>query len=285
MSGGLHKKVKLRHAKKWGKTRKNIAICSLLSLMGGLAASPLLLPMIEQSPVVEETVTRQVPVAEASRSQVGESFASVTAPASDYTVRRVELDESRFTEQDWNVGASNEIDGTQLVKKKVGQKPAEGKKQESQPAQQDTAQTVSPTTPQETPVETPTPATNATPSTPVISGDTGNAYPYGQCTWWAYERRKQLGLPVGSHFGNGAQWANSARALGYTVDSQPQVGAIVVFAPAQAGADSTYGHVAIVEAVNNDGTVMISEANINGMVGPFNRTLDAITSANVQYIH
>lgn len=44
------------------------------------------------------------------------------------------------------------------------------------------------------------------------TGDSGDDYPYGQCTWWAYERRKQLGLPVGGRFGNGGQWADSARA-------------------------------------------------------------------------
>lgn len=39
------------------------------------------------------------------------------------------------------------------------------------------------------------------------TGDSGDDYPYGQCTWWAYERRKQLGLPVGGRFGNGGLWA------------------------------------------------------------------------------
>ena len=50
-------------------------------------------------------------------------------------------------------------------------------------------------------------------------GDTGNAYEFSQCTWWAYVRRHQLGLPAGSHMGNGADWADTARRLGYWVDS------------------------------------------------------------------
>lgn len=96
------------------------------------------------------------------------------------------------------------------------------------------------------------------------SGDSGPAYDYGQCTWWAYVRRHQLGLPVGSYFGNGGQWANSARAHGYRVDQSPSVGAIIVFAPGQDGADPVYGHVAIVEAVYGN-RVLISESNVRGL--------------------
>lgn len=108
------------------------------------------------------------------------------------------------------------------------------------------------------------PYTPALPFKPVIhvnhpTGDTGNAYPFSQCTWWAYIRRHQLGLPCGSHFGNGGQWANSARRLGYEVNHTPSVGAIMVFAPGQDGASPTYGHVAIVEAVMPDGSVITSE--------------------------
>lgn len=116
------------------------------------------------------------------------------------------------------------------------------------------------------------------------TGDTGNAYSYGQCTWWAYIRRHQLGLPVGSHFGNGAQWAASARSLGYAVDNNPQVGDIVVFGRGQAQASSRYGHVAIVEAVIDD-KIVISESNPSGRTPgtPTSRTLANIHA--YQYIH
>ena len=112
-------------------------------------------------------------------------------------------------------------------------------------------------------------------STPAATGDSGNAYPWGQCTWWAYVRRHQLGLPVGSYFGNGQAWAASAARLGYRVDATPTVGAIIVFQPGQAGADLTYGHVAIVEQVHADGSITISESNVQGLGVISNRTLAA----------
>lgn len=90
------------------------------------------------------------------------------------------------------------------------------------------------------------------------TGDVGNMYPFSQCTWWAYIRRHQLGLPVGSYFGNGGDWASSARALGYKVNHTPSVGAIVSFAPGQNGSNAQYGHVAIVERVNSDGSIYTS---------------------------
>ncbi|WP_258186099.1 CHAP domain-containing protein [Bifidobacterium sp. UTBIF-68] len=117
------------------------------------------------------------------------------------------------------------------------------------------------------------------------TGDEGNGYAYGQCTWWAYTRRHELGLPVGSRFGDGRQWADSARALGYWVDASPREGDIVVFRPGQAGADPVYGHVAVVEHVDASGGIRISEANISGRVGPFQRDLDARQAGELEYIH
>ena len=114
------------------------------------------------------------------------------------------------------------------------------------------------------------------------TGDYGNAYPWGQCTWYAYTRRHALGLPCGSYFGNARSWAGSAAALGYSVDHNPQVHDIVVFMPGQAGADAYYGHVAVVEAVGN-GYIVISESNARGLGVISNRICYSPTSYD--YIH
>ncbi|MCO6557867.1 MAG: CHAP domain-containing protein [Bifidobacterium sp.] len=119
------------------------------------------------------------------------------------------------------------------------------------------------------------------------SGDSGNAYPPRQCTEWAYLRRHQLGLPVGSYFGNGGQWANSARSLGYQVDRTPSFGAIVVFYPGQSVgghwiADPYYGHVAIVEGVWGN-TIAISEGGTGFPTFPANEVLN--DAYNYEYIH
>jgi surface antigen len=90
------------------------------------------------------------------------------------------------------------------------------------------------------------------------TGNVGNAYSFSQCTWWAYIRRQQLRLPVGSYLGNGQDWANSARALGYLVNHTPHVGAAISLRGGQLGANAQYGHVAIVEQVNSN-SIIISE--------------------------
>ncbi|WP_018143237.1 CHAP domain-containing protein [Alloscardovia criceti] len=115
------------------------------------------------------------------------------------------------------------------------------------------------------------------------TGDVGLAYEFSQCTWWAYTRRHQLGLPVGSYFGNGAQWADSARKLGYSVDNTPQVGDVVVFQPGQEGAVAYYGHVAIVEKVNEDGSIVTSESNAGTGGKIFSRTIS--DASRFEYIH
>lgn len=120
----------------------------------------------------------------------------------------------------------------------------------------------------------------------VTAGDVGNAYPYGQCTWWAYERRHQLGKFSGSHFGDARSWAASASALGYPVDNTPtQQGDILVFMPGQEGAHGYYGHVAVVEQVNPDGSILISESNVRGLGIITNRVFTAEQAKTFHYIH
>lgn len=136
------------------------------------------------------------------------------------------------------------------------------------------------------------PSTGATPAPAAPSspgyvghptGDVGNKYPFSQCTWWVYIRRHQLGLPVGSYFGNGHQWDESARRLGYHVDNNPTVGSIMVFERGQYGADYMYGHVAVVERVNANGTVTTSESGavMNGRT--YSRTIGNVHAYS--YIH
>jgi surface antigen len=115
----------------------------------------------------------------------------------------------------------------------------------------------------------------------IASASAGNRYAFGNCTWYAYERRMQLGRPVGSFWGNAATWAMYARAAGYLVDGNPEVGAVM-----QNGGG--YGHVAIVESVNPGESITLSEMNY---AGNFNRVTSRTvswgqaTSGTYSYIH
>ena len=116
------------------------------------------------------------------------------------------------------------------------------------------------------------------------TNDFGSTYAFSQCTWWVYLRRHELNLPVGSHYGNGHMWADSARALGYWVDNTPRnVGDIMVFRQGQEGSSSAYGHVAIVEAINPDGSITTSECGASYHGKPFSRTFTNVH--DFQYIH
>lgn len=120
-------------------------------------------------------------------------------------------------------------------------------------------------------------------NTKIAQASAGNRYAYGNCTWYAYERRAQMGKPVGSFWGNANTWAIYARSSGYTVNKNPAAGAVLV--------DTTgyYGHVGVVESINPaTGDVTISEMN-NYSYGGFGivnkRTLTAGQAAAYTYIH
>ena len=113
--------------------------------------------------------------------------------------------------------------------------------------------------------------------------DFSSTYPWSQCTWYAYNRRHDLNLPVGTQFGNGADWANSARSYGYLVNNTPHVGAVIVFRRGQNGASAQYGHVGVVEQVRSDGTILISECGARMMGKAGTRIIR--DPQNYQFIH
>ncbi len=97
---------------------------------------------------------------------------------------------------------------------------------------------------------------------------------WGQCTWWAQYKRQDEDF---SGFGNAANWADAARARGYTVTSTAAANATVVFMPGVQGASSA-GHVSHVEKLLTGGWVLVSEMNFYWNGGGFARV-------DYRYIH
>jgi surface antigen len=129
-------------------------------------------------------------------------------------------------------------------------------------------------------VEAPAAPAVEAPAAPSYNNDytavPGNSYYAGQCTWYVKNR-----LPwVGNFWGNAAEWANNATYAGRLVDTNPTVGSVAVMMPGVAYA-SSYGHVAVVEAVNG-GMITISEMNAKGEFVISQRTISA---AGVLFIH
>lgn len=82
-----------------------------------------------------------------------------------------------------------------------------------------------------------------------------NGYTYGYCTWYVANK-----VTVPANWGNANTWDNNAALSGWVVSSVPRPGAI---AQTDRGSE---GHVAFVEAVSDDGT-MIKYSDMNGLAG------------------
>lgn len=108
---------------------------------------------------------------------------------------------------------------------------------------------------------------------PLYTEQAGNRYSYGTCTWYVYNRRAQVGNPIGSFWGNASSWSYAASSAGRAVTrGNPAVGDIM-----QNGGGA--GHVAFVEEVHADGSIKVSEMNYYSNGGGWNkisyRSLDA----------
>ncbi|RZI49922.1 CHAP domain-containing protein [Lactococcus kimchii] len=87
-------------------------------------------------------------------------------------------------------------------------------------------------------------------------------YSFKDCTWWVYNRAKDFGINYGAYMGNGQDWANQP---GYQVYTSPRLHSAVSFkAGASVGGvwntSSVAGHVAFVEAIRPDGSILLSQS-------------------------
>lgn len=110
------------------------------------------------------------------------------------------------------------------------------------------------------------------------------AYAVGNCTQYVYNRIVQLEGYVETTMGNGMDWGTTGKANGYEVSNKPKAGTAVSFQPTVAGADGTYGHVAFVEHVYDDGSILISEMNVAGLGVVSFRVIDKDTANTLAYV-
>lgn len=97
-----------------------------------------------------------------------------------------------------------------------------------------------------------------------------NGYSVGQCTWYAFGRAYEiLGWAPNFGSGNANKWySNNVSSGNFKYGSTPKVGSIMVTQKT-----STSGHVAVVERLNSDGTMLISEYNWDVSLGFGTKTL------------
>lgn len=113
-----------------------------------------------------------------------------------------------------------------------------------------------------------------------LTASVGNRYAAGNCTWYAYERRLQLGRPIGSFWGNANTWDDSARAAGFVVNNVPAPGAIIQNDWGGGG----YGHVGIVERVDGQ-NIYVSDMNYAGYNVISSRTIPLAEASRYSFIH
>lgn len=101
-------------------------------------------------------------------------------------------------------------------------------------------------------------------------------YAPGNCTAYAFFRRAQIGRPISGQLGNAYTWATQARAMNYTVNTTPEVGAVI-----QSG-----NHVGVVEEILPNGDLRITDMNYGyRLYNLAERIIPASTVSNYMFIH
>ncbi|MDH7507436.1 MAG: CHAP domain-containing protein, partial [Candidatus Thermoplasmatota archaeon] len=82
----------------------------------------------------------------------------------------------------------------------------------------------------------------------------------GNCTWYVHGRLKELGyneVQLNALTGNASDWDSQALVKGILINSSPSVGSIAQIDNVAQG----LGHVAVVESINSDGTITVTESS------------------------
>ncbi len=147
------------------------------------------------------------------------------------------------------------------------------------------APTTTTTTPAPTPQATEAPTNNYyAPGNLNLSGYVGSVaqpgsgfYGAGWCTWYVYNARYAIGRPLPTNLGAADSWPYRAAAAGLVVNNTPAVGAAIYMGNM---------HVAFVEAVYEDGSILISEGGWNYSPFVYNkRVISASATGYYSYIH
>lgn len=106
-----------------------------------------------------------------------------------------------------------------------------------------------------------------------------NYYYKGSCVYYAFNRRAQLKRPVSNNWNNAKYWPSKARRMGYKVSRTPVYGAVMI---SQTG---YYGHAAVVERINRNGSILVSEMNFPRNGVKTYRTISKAQRSQFEYIY
>jgi surface antigen len=149
-----------------------------------------------------------------------------------------------------------------------------------------------------------------TPGTGAVSGTAikGDDYPYGkgpidiasplgymtrECVdFVAWRLNEQSGITSApfkfSGYGNASTWKDTARINGYAVDKKPTLGSVAWWGPMVSAVLTAgpLGHVAIVSAINDDGSIIIEQYNGLFPGHTYSQyTLPASAVAKLEFLH
>lgn len=106
------------------------------------------------------------------------------------------------------------------------------------------------------------------------SSAANHRFPYGYCTYYVAEHRF---VPWS---GNAISWLWGARSFGFATGSTPRANAIMVTTEG-----GRTGHVALVNSVNDDGTITVTEMNYSGWGVVSSRTIAETYGPIMGYIY